>query len=158
MKKLLLLFFTVAGFVSANAQDSCATAAPVTAGSTVTVPDIIGTYQLACNNVNGELTTGTPLGMWYSYTATANGQVTVSSSLPQNVAPNSVDTRVSVFSGTCASLVCVGGSDDVSASNFLTTFTFDVLAGNTYYIQWDNRWDPAGFDFSVAFKFGRAHV
>jgi hypothetical protein len=151
MKKLLLLFFTVAGFVSANAQDSCATAAPVTAGSTVTVPDIIGTYQLACNNVNGELTTGTPLGMWYSYTATANGQVTLSSSLPQNVAPNSVDTRVSVFSGTCASLVCVGGDDDVSASNYLTTFTFDVLAGNTYYIQWDNRWDPAGFDFSVAF-------
>jgi len=150
MKKLLLLIFTVAGLVTANAQGTCATATPVTAGSTVTVSGITGTNQVACNNVNGELTTGA-LGMWYSYTATANGQVTLSSNLPQNVAPNSDDTRVSVYSGTCASLVCVGGSDDISATNYLTTFTFDVLTGNTYYIQWDNRWSAAGFDFSVAF-------
>jgi hypothetical protein len=151
MKKLLLLFFTVAGFVSANAQDSCATAAPVTAGSVITVPGIIGTYQLACDNVNGELASGA-LGMWYSYTATGNGQVTVSSNFAQNVAPNSEDTRVSVYSGTCGSLVCIGGSDDVDATNFLTEFTFDVVSGTTYYIQWDNRWDAAGFDFDLTFE------
>ncbi|MBP6557250.1 MAG: T9SS type A sorting domain-containing protein [Flavobacterium sp.] len=150
MKKLLLLFFTVAGFVSSNAQTSCATAVPVTAGSTVTVAGITGTYQLACDNVNGELTTGA-LGAWYSYTATANGQVTLTSSLPQNVAPNSDDTRVSVYSGACGTLTCVAGADDDSGTNFLTTITFDVVSGSTYYIQWDNRWSAAGFDFSVAF-------
>lgn len=151
MKKLLLLFLTVAGFMSTNAQTSCDTAVPIANDETVTVPTITGTYQLACNNVNGELTTGAT-GMWYSYTATANGIVTLSSNLPQNVAPNNVDTRVSVYSGTCAALVCVGGDDDFSGTNFLTEFDFDVVSGNTYYIQWDNRWSAAGFDFTVAFQ------
>ncbi|MFN4026899.1 MAG: T9SS type A sorting domain-containing protein [Flavobacterium sp.] len=151
MKKLLLLFFTVAGFVSANAQNTCATAVPVADGETVTVPTIAGTYQLACDNVNGELASGA-VGVWYSYTATANGILTISSNLPQNVAPNSDDTRVSVYSGSCGSLVCVGGGDDFSATNYLTEFDFDVVSGNTYYIQWDNRWSDSGFDFSVAFE------
>jgi hypothetical protein len=151
MKKLLLLFFTVAGFVSANAQDACATAVAVSDGETVSVAAVSGTYQLACDNVNGELASGAE-GVWYSYTATANGQVTLSSNLPQNVAPNSDDTRVSVYSGTCAALVCIGGDDDISATNFLTDFTFDVVSGSTYYIQWDNRWSAAGFDFSVSFE------
>jgi hypothetical protein len=151
MKKLLLLFLTVAGFMSTNAQTSCATAVSIANDETVTVPTITGTYQLACNNENGELTTGA-LGMWYSYTATANGQVTISSDLPENIAPFSVDTRVSVYSGTCAALVCVDGSDDISATNFRTVLTFDVLAGNTYYIQWDNRWSELGFDFLVTFE------
>jgi hypothetical protein len=154
MKKLLLLFFTVAGFVSASAQTSCATAVPVVAPSTVTVTGGItsGTYQLACDNVNGELATGA-FGRWYSYTATANGQVTLSSSLPQNDDPNSTDddTRVSVYSATCGALLCVAGADDDSGTNFLTTLTFDVASGSTYYIQWDNRWSGIQFDFSVAF-------
>ncbi|MFN3968357.1 T9SS type A sorting domain-containing protein [Flavobacterium sp.] len=151
MKKLLLLFFTVAGFVSANAQTSCATAVAVTDGSTTTVPALTGTYQLACNNVNGELATG-PLGMWYSFTATGNGQVTISSDLAQNVAPTfSDDTRLSVYTGTCGTLTCVDGSDDIDATNYLTLLTFDVSTGTTYYIQWDNRWSAAGFDFTVAF-------
>lgn len=151
MKKLLLLFFTVAGFLSANAQGSCETAEAVADGATVTVLGISGTYQLACDNVNGELASGAQ-GAWYSYTALANGIVTISSNLPQNVAPNSDDTRVSVYSGSCASLVCIGGSDDISATNYLTEFDFDVVSGNTYYIQWDNRWSASGFDFSVAFE------
>lgn len=150
MKKLLLLFFTVAGFVSANAQTSCATAVAVADGATVTVPSITGTNQVACNNVNGELTTGA-FGMWYSFTATGNGQVTLSSDLPQNVAPSSDDTRVSVYTGSCGSLVCVDGNDDIDGTNYLSILTFDVTIGTTYYIQWDNRWSSAGFDFTLTY-------
>ena len=149
MKKLLLLL-TLISTVTGIAQTSCATAVTLTANGVTNVPTITGTYQLACNNVNGELASG-PLGMWYQFTPTSNGQVTVSSNLSQNVAPFSDDTRVSVYTGSCAALTCVDGSDDVSATNYLTTLNFSVLSGNTYYIQWDNRWSAAGFAFEFTF-------
>lgn len=151
MKKLLLsLSLLLLTVTLVNAQGTCATAVNIPGNGTITAPAITGTYQLACNNVNGELTSGA-YGIWYSFTPASNGQVTISSDLPQNVAPSSVDTRLSVYNGTCAALTCVDGSDDISDTNFLTTLTFSVLSGTTYYIQWDNRWSAAGFDFQFTF-------
>jgi hypothetical protein len=95
---------------------------------------------------------GTPgtFGEWYAYTATIDGVVTVSSDLPQNDGTtNSDDTRLSIFTGTCAGLTCLGGSDDVSDSNFLTTAGFAVENGTTYYLHWDDRWSDAPFDFEI---------
>lgn len=148
MKKLLLtLMLGVAQF--GFAQLTCATATPITTNGTITAPAITGTYVGTCAP-NGAPTA--PKAIWYSYTATANGEVTVSSNLPSNVAPNSVDTRVSILTGTCAALSCYGGNDDVSATNFLSSVTFPVAAGTTYLISWDNRWSAAGFDFTFAFN------
>ena len=149
MKKILLLLLSVSTF-STYAQGSCATAIPISGTGLTTVGPITGTYTLACDNLGGELTAGA-LGNWYSFTPTTNGVVVLDSNLPQNAAPSSDDTRVSVYTGTCANLVCLGGSDDISGTNFLTTFTFNALAGTTYYIQWDNRWSAAGFDFQTTF-------
>lgn len=151
MKKLLLSSILMLTSLFSSAQgDSCDNAIPITGNGTITASGISGTYVISCDQVNPD-GTGTYAGNWYTYTPTTNGIVDLTSDLPANVAPNSVDTRVSVWSGTCAALTCITGADDVSASNYLSTVSFNALSGTTYYIQWDDRWDPAGFDFNFTF-------
>ena len=133
------------------AQADCDNAFVITGNGTITSGAISGTYVLSCDQVNPDTATAPTVGNWYTFTPTTNGIVDLTSDLPINVAPNSVDTRVSVWSGTCATLTCIGGADDISASNYLTTVSFNALLGTTYYIQWDDRWDPAGFDFNFTF-------
>lgn len=147
MKKLLLSILALGGFV-ANAQLTCATALPLTAGSTTTCPQITGTYIGTCAP-NGAV--ASPNAIWYSYTATANGELTITSDLPQND-PATIDTRLSILTGTCTTLACYAGSDDVDATNYLTTLTIPVTAGTTYYVYWDDRWGDASFDFDVTFE------
>lgn len=91
---------------------------------------------------------------WYSYTPTANGLLTISSDVDTN--PATTDTRVSIFTGTCAALVCYNGNDDINpaappAGNFSSEITIPVAAGTTYYIAWDNVWNAAGFAFTTNF-------
>ncbi|MEN9336756.1 MAG: hypothetical protein RLZZ500_1743 [Bacteroidota bacterium] len=149
MKKLLLSIFALGGMV-ANAQLTCATALPVTAGSTTTCPQITGTYL---GNCTGGTAATTPNAIWYVYTATANGELTITSDLPQNDGvTNSDDTRVSVITGTCTTLACYSGNDDVDDVNYLSTLTIPVTAGTTYYIVWDDRWSDLQFDFDVTFE------
>lgn len=149
MKKLLLSLTLMFGSFASFAQLTCATALPITADGTITCPAITtGTYVGTCA-ANGNTTN--PNAVWYTYTATSNGEVTISSDLPQNVAPSSDDTRLSVFIGTCTTLQCYAGQDDVSDTNYLTNLTFPVASGVTYYIAWDDRWSAAGFDFDFSF-------
>jgi len=45
------------------------------------------------------------------------------------------DTKISVYSGTCGALVCVGGLDDSpGCGGFTTSFTWPSTLGTTYYI------------------------
>ena len=149
MKKLLLSLTLMFGSFASFAQLTCATATPITADGTITCPAITtGTYVGTCA-ANGNGTA--PNAVWFTYTATANGEVTISSDLPQNVAPFSDDTRLSVFIGTCTTLQCYAGLDDISDTNYLTNLTFPVASGVTYYIAWDDRWSAAGFDFDFSF-------
>jgi len=147
MKKLLLSSILLLVSLSSFAQLTCATATPITADGTITVPAITGTYQALCW---GTAATA-PNAIWYSYIATANGEVTINADLPQNVAPSSVDQRVSIATGTCATLACYAGQDDVSDTNYNVNYTFPVTSGTTYYIVWDDRWDANGFDFDFTF-------
>ncbi|MES2411195.1 MAG: T9SS type A sorting domain-containing protein [Bacteroidota bacterium] len=149
MKRLLLFSFLVLGISNSSAQLTCATAEEIMGDGLITVPTITGTYVGTCApNGNG---TGQN-AIWYSYTATADGEVTLNSDLLQNDgATNSDDTRVSVFSGTCTTLACYAGADDVSDTNYLTTVTFPVQSGVTYLIQWDDRWTDKTFDFEFTF-------
>lgn len=155
MKKLLQLSLLLVG-VSSFAQDglSCANAIPVNAGSTTLCPQITGTYIGTCLPAASTSQGGSanPKSMWYSYTATSNGEVTVSSNLAQNDGvTNSNDTRLSILSGTCTTLSCYDSNDDVSAANYLSTITFPVASGTTYYIMWDSGWSDKPFDFTVNF-------
>jgi hypothetical protein len=147
MKKITLLLFCFLIFTySGIAQDTCAGATPITAG-THTVTTVNGTdgTTIICS---GGTTTGAA-AEWYTYTPTASGSATVSSDiLPTNA---NGDTRLQIYEGTCGALVCVTGSDDVDypGGNYLSEATFNTVANTTYYIVWDNRWSSFGFEFTL---------
>lgn len=149
MKKLLLLGAVVFGsFFTAQAQPGATCASPITITSATTNP-ITATAFAGAGYQNYCLGGSTNIrAKWYKYTATENGEVTISSNLPINVPANNYtdDTRVSVLRGdSCTTLEqCIATSDDVSSTNFLTTLTFPVQSGETYYIQWDNYWQDNG--------------
>lgn len=127
-----------------HAQNTCATALPVVAG-TYTVASINGTEfptTICATGGNGSVTAGE----WYIYTPTANFNVTVTTDLATN--PN-VDTRVNIYTGGCGALTCHSGDDD-SGSGVLSTATFTVSAGVPYIIVFDNQWTTDGFDFSIS--------
>lgn len=158
MKKLLLLSTLCASFLTYS-QTNCSTAVDLVANTTITnVVYGSGAVQTSCftNTTADASQTAAPLaGAWYKFTRPASGNVTVSSVLPANVAPKSIDTRVSVFSlaGDCATgtFSCVAAIDDVSATEYRSTLTFQVAANTTYYVYWDNNWSNASFDFSFAY-------
>lgn len=154
MKKLLLFTSLILGTLGANAQLSCAAPTVISANGTFTSPAVTGTYSPDCYTTITETDEGgTSYGTWYSYTPSANGLVTITSNLPINTsnANYSKDTKLSVFTGTCAALTCYDANDDTSDTNYLSTITFPVAAGTTYFIQWDNYWDPRGFQFTFNF-------
>ncbi len=145
MKKItliLVLFFIP--FLSLS-QNTCATALPITAGlhvvSAVDGTDI-PTPICALNGVIG----ANGKGEWYSYTPTQNYTVTVTTDIAQNT-PR-IDTRFHVYTGLCGNVICLGGDDD-SGSNNSSVDVFNVLAGTTYIIAFDNKWTSSGFTFQL---------
>jgi hypothetical protein len=138
----LILF----GFQISFAQNTCSTAIPIVAGITV-VDAINGT------NSPSSCSTPTTLAEWYSYTPTANHTVTITSDLPVNICR---DTYVNVYTGNCSALVCYAHDDDAGVivctttnASYLSKVVFDAIAGTTYYISWDNRYDSNGFQFQL---------
>jgi hypothetical protein len=131
----------------ATAQDSCLTATPITAGLTI-VSAINGSEipNPICAS-NGDIPSNRPpAGEWYSYTPTQNYMVTVTTSIAENTP--TVDTRFHVYTGTCGTLNCYSGDDD-SGSGFSSIASFNVSAGTTYIIAFDNRWTSNGFTFQL---------
>ena len=153
MKKITLFFFLYFGFQFSYAQNTCATAELISAG-THTVTEIIGT-----NSVTTCYSTAATAANWYSYTPTQNYTVTISADLAINICK---DTYINVYSGTCTGLTCIESDDDSGViacdngsniNSYLSVVSFIALAGNTYYIAWDNRWsatNPLGFDFQLS--------
>jgi hypothetical protein len=145
MKRQLLLGAMLMGsFFTATAQDDCSSALNLPVGTT-SVDEISGFYEDNC-----WAAADADAANWYMYTATANGNLRVNTNLDAND-PDEVDTRISVYSGTCDDLLCWSGSDDVSDTNYLTDFQFPVLEGETYYIAFDNQWSAAPFEVEVTF-------
>ena len=145
MKKITLILLCLV-FQLSKAQNSCSTALPLSPGLT-TISVIDGT--------NTATTCATAsLAEWYVYTPTQNHSVTITSDLQANICK---DTNFNVYTGTCTGLTCYSGDDDsgIIACNsgntfsYLSTKTFDVFAGTTYYIAWDNKWSSLGFVFQL---------
>ena len=147
MKKTLLLLVFLLNASLAVAQANCSSAVAVLLGSTTTAPSFTsetGTPpNLFCglNNNNQNPSKG----KWYKFTATQNMNITVSTLLPQN---NNRDTRLIIYSGDCAALVCIGANDDFNGTNS-SQVTFAATAGIAYTIAFDNRYSNATFDFTV---------
>ena len=149
-KNLLIGAFLLGSFLTAKAQTSCATALDLPVGSITTVGDITGTYVDNC--FADDPNEGATAANWYKYTATANGILRVNTNLEVNDGDAySDDTRISVFTGACASLTCYAALDDVDATNYLTDIAFQVLNGQTYYIAFDNNWEEMGFQVEATF-------
>lgn len=125
----------------APSNDNCADAIPVfcnqiVSGSTVgTTADSTGT----CG------TTNTSPGVWYSFTGTGDF-VTLST-----CGTASYDTKLSVFTGTCGQLTCVGGNDDFTGCiGFTSRFGFLSEAGTEYLILVHGFLNATGtFDLSL---------
>lgn len=153
MKKTLLLITNLVYLFPLYilAQSSCETAQVVAVGQH-SVGLLNGTVPTPVCASNGAVpTTNNPAGLWYQFTATQSGTLTVSTNLPQN---SGKDTRVHIYNGTCGSLTCLAGNDDISGNNFLSEIFFTVSNGSSYYIAFDNRWgttNASNFVFTIAY-------
>lgn len=129
------------------AQNTCGTALPIGPG-TYTISVIDGT------NITVPGCSTSTMAEWYVYTPTENHSVTVTSDLAANICK---DTHFAVYTGSCSGLQCFTSDDDSgviqcnngNSSSYLSTKTFDAMAGTTYYIAWTNRWQTTGFDFQL---------
>ncbi|GAB3718868.1 FG-GAP-like repeat-containing protein [Flavobacterium koreense] len=147
MKKITLIL-TLCLFSSWSfAQDTCASALPITAGLHI-VAAVNGTDipSPICAD-NGVIAGTNGKGEWYTYTPTQNYTVTISTNISQN--NPLVDTRFHVYTGTCGNLTCYAGDDD-SGANYSSVDVFNVIAGTTYIIAFDNRWSSNGFTFQLS--------
>jgi hypothetical protein len=147
MKKITLIVALLLIGQFAKAQDTCATATVLPGAGLYVVAAINGSDVpapiCAANGINNSPNAA---GEWYSYTPLQNYSVTVTSSLSQN--NPIVDTRLHVYTGTCGALACYAGDDD-SGNGDSSLEVFNVTAGTTYYIAWDNKWTSAGFTFQL---------
>jgi hypothetical protein len=124
----------------------CNSSTPITAG--ITIVDAINQA-----NINTSCSTSS-MAKWYSYTPSQNYEITITSDLIQNICK---DTNFSVYTGSCSSLTCVTSDDNSgiipcnsgNTNSYLSTKTFIVTGGTTYYITWDNKWSVDGFNFQL---------
>lgn len=89
--------------------------------------------------------------VWYKFTPESNGMVTIDTSNSFN--PNSYDTILAVYTGTCgaASLTTVACNDDYQG--FASRVTFNVSKGVTYYVEvadW-NAAEPGPLELDIFF-------
>jgi hypothetical protein len=143
MKKLILILCLLFGVKSTNfAQtgNNCANAIIATLGSTFL--DSITATPASHRDAHK--------AKWYKFTPAADGVMTIQSCL-QNT-----DTRLWVYAGRCDSLIQYAAGDDdcefraTSHDLRAASVTKAVKGGNTYYIEWDNRWDSTRFMFTIS--------
>ncbi|WP_327018831.1 FG-GAP-like repeat-containing protein [Croceibacter atlanticus] len=146
MRKITLSFLCCLISSLGFSQDDCASAIAITEGI-YTVDAIDGTEVPSpiCAANGG----GATAGEWYTYTAQENLGLTITTDLSQNQNQDpQADTRFHVYTGTCGDLVCRSGDDD-AGTGYLSIAQFNVEAGTTYYIAFDNKWNSSGFDFQI---------
>lgn len=142
MKRLVPVLAAAMLTINSQAQNTCATAISITPG-TFTVATLTGTPPtLICVGA----TTVTSAGAWYRFTAAHDTTMQVSSHV---AGYPDIDTRMHVYTGTCAALACYAGDDD-SGPGYSSISTFTVTQGTTYYIAWDSYWSASGFTFTLS--------
>lgn len=132
--------------------DLCTSAVTVTPGTYVADGPATGAgFDGACFGA-GSATNAD----WYHYTPAANGTIDVWS------CDGGQDTRLSVMGGACGTLTCLGSNDDgcqmgPGLSFFASqVFGVPVLAGQDYYIQWDDYWVPNSFTWNLVYHCANA--
>ncbi|MEE8130615.1 MAG: hypothetical protein V3T48_10015, partial [Vicinamibacterales bacterium] len=94
-----------------------------------------GTTSGATNdNVGFCGTSNTAPGVWYTVIGTGNTMTATTCENQSFPGSADYDTKISVFSGSCASLTCVAGNDDESGCNFHSTVMWGSAVGVEYRI------------------------
>jgi hypothetical protein len=147
MKKNYILFLLVVATSftwqtkAQNGGDNCASAVEISEGSV---------FQTQINDVSGGANGGD--SAWFVYNPSENGTINVNSCLGGS------DTRVSIWND-CSDAQAIADDDD--SCPFATDGTgaeyaseiigFMVNSDQSYYIQWDDRWDENPFDWELTF-------
>src|SRR6476620_6792849 len=155
MKKITLIITLLFVAQFSQAQDSCAGAVAISGPGTYTVGVINGTPTTvicADNGVNEQLNPGSE---WYIYTPAADHTVTITTDIAANNPRK--DTRVHIYTGTCAALTCFAGDDD-SGADYSSVATFNVTAGTSYIIAFDNKWLDAAHNTGFSFQLTESAV
>jgi len=126
---VLLVFSALWSTMSAQIVEGQSCSAPISlecglvySSSTTGVPnDNASSGANLCGGV------GAAGQIWYSYTATESGLLTVST------CGSAFDTRIHVFTGSCGQLVCYAQNDDACSMQSLVTF--EVIQGETYLVR-----------------------
>lgn len=140
MLKRITLLLALSGCCTLHAQQSCDQAVAIGEGQ------YNATFSAGSEVPVNCLDDGSPtMGIWYSYTGTEDHNVIISTNIPGQ--PNH-DTRVMVYSGECGNLNCIANDDD-SGGSLTSLVVFSAVAGETYYIAFDNRWEANAFIFTV---------
>jgi len=123
----------------------CASAVDITPGTyTANGPNSGGGIANGCYGTGGSNAD------WYSFTPSCDGTITVSSELAyQNPGD---DTRLSIYSGDCLALNCEDNDDDGGLGLTSLISNLAVTGGTTYFIEWDDRWDDASFDWELVYN------
>ena len=120
--------------VTAGGED-CASAIAVTEGTYTSDGPTTG---------NGASTySGDTSSDWYSYTATQDGLVTISS------CGSGSDTRLYGFTGSCGTLTNVIDNDDDCNAN--ESASYIISTGEVLYFEWTDAYDTAPVNFTVSF-------
>ncbi|MFT4661185.1 MAG: hypothetical protein ACI8XB_001457 [Patiriisocius sp.] len=137
--KFLIIAFLIGATQSVMAQGAtCDEATAIAAGDHTSVMLAGAGASNVCFGAGGTA------AIWYSYSPVETGPVIVTSTFDVAL----TDTRLSIYTGACDALVCLT-SDDDGGDGFTSTTNFDGVAGETYLIEWDDRWSADAFDFSI---------
>ncbi len=108
-------------------NDLCTAAEPIACGETVSGT----TIGAAIDAVGTCGTTTTAPGAWYTFTASNDARFYTLSTCGQA----DFDTKISVFTGSCDRLVCIGGADDSDGcSGGTTELLFTPVYGAVHYV------------------------
>lgn len=141
MRQLILLFVLLLGGGTLSAQAGCDQSTQVFLGVTS-----VDAYPFFNTNAT-DCFSGTPgdSAAWFFYVSPNDTTLRITSGFPGST---SVDSRLSVFSGSCGDLTCLDGDDD-TGQGFHALVEIDVLAGEPVFIVFDDRYTNADFEFII---------
>ncbi len=108
-------------------NDNCADALTLSCGQTVTGSTAGATPDFASTITCTTTFTSAMRGVWFNFTPTASGNTTLS------LCGSGYDTKLGVFTGSCAALNCVAGNDDFCGLQ--SQVSFNATAGTTYLVH-----------------------
>ena len=118
--------------------------------ATADIISVCGTYTAtAPDRGSGGSQAGNRDAVWYKFTPTTTGTIDIYS------CNGGVDTRLWIHSGSCNNLNLIANNDDsclisTGGANYASEVRgLNVTAGVPIFIEWDNYWSSAGFNFTI---------